>query len=135
MEIYKISNQCDIKEILFKFKNDLFDKNIANEQLEKLSIKFAKFAIFIVLSEGVHQPLGYIAIYCNDMKNHTAFISMITVKNIYRHMGLGTVLIKEAIKSAKVSGMKEIAFQFYRKHGFTKVDQTDDYYCMKKKNI
>ena len=143
MKIYKINDQHSIKAILFEFKNDLFDKNITDEQLEKLSVKFSGFAIFIVLSKGLNQPLGYIAIYCNDMKNYTAFISMITVKSIYCHTGLGTILIKEAIKYAKVSGMKEIAlevaknnkiaFQFYRKHGFTKVNEINGYYYMKKK--
>lgn len=145
MEIYKINNKQDIKTILFEFKDDLFDKTITNGQLEKLSAKFAKVATFIVLRENVNYSLGYVAIYCNNMKNYTAFISMIVVKSIYHHRGLGTILIEEAIKYAKASGMRrivldvakdnKIAFQFYKKYGFTKIDENNKYYCMEKTDI
>lgn len=47
MVIYTEDKRTDIEEILFEFKEDLFDKTISDEKLRNLAEKFADKAVFV----------------------------------------------------------------------------------------
>ena len=47
MVIYTEDKRTDIEEILFEFKEDLFDKTISDEKLRGLAEKFADKAVFV----------------------------------------------------------------------------------------
>ena len=74
------------------------------------------------------QPLGYVAFYCNDLKQQSAYLTMIGVAKASQHQGIGSRLLQEVEDVSRRYGMRtlglevwkdnENAQEFYRSHGF-----------------
>lgn len=144
--ICRVEDKKYIEEILFELKNDLYNKKLSGEKLKELAEKFADSAVFLVVQENKKESvIGYVAVYCNDKEYNRAFISMIIVKKSWQSRGMGTMLLKAAIKAAKEMGMQKISLEvakenkvavyFYRKHGFSQVKENEYSSFMEKEII
>lgn len=136
-----ITDVTAIERILFEFKNELFDQTIEKEMLEKLAIKFGKFA-YVVIMKNELECVGYAAMYCNDIISKNAFLSMIVIKRIYHGNKYGTCLLEQIEKKAITEGMVSItlkvakknvnAIEFYSRRGYSKIEEEKNNYTMKK---
>ncbi len=141
MEFNTKTDKDEILNTLIRFKKDIFDKTITDEQLACLADKFAKYAVFLVLSEAGSE-VGYIAFYCNDTVRRAAFVSMIIVDSIHQGRGYGKRLLAEAIEVARASDMSSIelevhsqndgAIGFYNKMGFSVASKSQTKYTLVK---
>lgn len=74
-----------------------------------------------------------------DKEDKRFWFSQLYVKDKYRHQGIGTSLIKRAIKYCKLNGIKEVylwctrdLITFYSYFGFTCNNETTDTYILMK---
>lgn len=102
------------EEEIFGMLNDFapYLHSLKNEEVDKreMASKFSQRARVLVLETDCER-VGFISFYCNDDKNHIAFISMIAVKPLFSKRGYGTLLLNQAISIAKLNGMKQIKLQ------------------------
>ena len=86
--------------------------------------------------------MGYIAVYANDIKTRTAYVSLFAVKSDYQRHGVGRCLLKEAELLAKQRGLDRIqlevqksngnAINFYINNGFRQeAENPDSWYMIK----
>ena len=69
---------------------------------------------------------GLVVLYCNDVINYKAYISLVGVKQEFRGKGIARKMMESAIKIAKDKGMKiigihsnnEVALNLYKSLGF-----------------
>lgn len=69
---------------------------------------------------------GLVVLYCNDVSNYKAYISLVGIRREFRGMGIARKLMIEAIQKAKDNGMKIIgihsnnvvALNLYKSLGF-----------------
>lgn len=105
------------------------DRLIFSELLQKID----RFADFIV-ADG-DQPMGYAALYANNMETRVGYISLIAVLPEYQKKRIGSKLMETCEEIAKENGMETIrlevylnnykAISFYEQHGFQKQHETD----------
>lgn len=142
INICEVKGQKHIECILAEFKPYLFNKNITDETLKQLSVKFSESSIFLK-ADNHNENIGYAAFYCNNISERKAYISMIAVKDQYGHYGIGTKLLNEVIKISKNSGMKFLCLEsdkqnikanaFYKKHSFFIVNDTGNSFFWEKR--
>ncbi len=141
MEFNTKKSKNEILSTIFRFKKDIFDKTMTDEQLIELADKFAKYAVFVVaLDNGI--DVGYVAFYCNDKVKKSAFVSMIIVDSEFQGKGYGKKLIEKAVETARSSDMKSVklevnkenryAIEFYDKLGFVILNQSETGYILEK---
>jgi ribosomal protein S18 acetylase RimI-like enzyme len=93
---------------------------------EKIIEKICSYAeVQIAYEDG---PVGYCAIYANDLNSKVGYITLIGVKKDYQGLGIGKRLLNAAIETAINQGMNRIklevyrenrdAINFYQKNGF-----------------
>ena len=143
MDFLILKDQESIHSTIMKFRQDLFNQNLTDDELLLLSKKFASYAFFIVAINEEKHDLGYTAIYCNDLQTKEAFISMIVVGGERRRSGVGKGLFKQAQGIALENGMEAIklkvdcrnqnAIGFYEKLGFVRTDCDAGMYVYEKK--
>lgn len=73
-------------------------------------------------------PVGYAAIYANDIQTKAAYITMIGVLEEYQRSGVGSKLMAACVRTAREKGMDSVrlevlnsnqkAVSFYKKCGF-----------------
>lgn len=56
------------------------------------------------------QPLGYVAFYCNDLKQQSAYLTMIGVAKASQHQGIGSRLLQEVEDVSRRYGMRTLAW-------------------------
>lgn len=131
MIIKKISNKNEIQTIMIKCKDSFYSAKAKNiDFIEALSEKFCLNAEFYVALDK-DEVLGFIAFYCNNIKEKISFISMIIVNSISQGKGVGTLLLKKVINICNEKSFKTIrlevdnnnkrAIGFYEKKGFKKI--------------
>lgn len=136
MMIKKISNKNEIQTIMIKCKDSFYSEKAKNIYfIEALSEKFFSNAEFYVALDE-DEVFGFIAFYCNNIKEKTAFISMIIVNSISQGKGVGTLLLKKVISICNEKSFKTIrlevdnnnkrAIGFYEKKGFKKIKSNEN---------
>ena len=104
--------------------------------LEKISTKA------IVLVACCKEPIGYAAMYANDLQNKTAFITMLAIRPELQGMRIGRRLLLDCEAKALENGMRHIrlevakgndrAIRLYQKCGFQIHDESKSgFYMMK----
>lgn len=117
-EIYLVMKECD----------DAFEKSILKrEDFDQLYRKISKYAVFLRAQIGGNIA-GYAAMYANDIRTKTAYLTLIGVKGDYRKQHIGTKLLEMCETKAKQNGMQRLrlevrnantgAIKFYKKNGF-----------------
>lgn len=101
----------------------VLERNDFDELFEKIDRK-----AFFLGGRYLSEYAGYAAVYINDFKNFSAYITLICVSDKYQRKHLGSILLMECINIAKKSGMKNIrlevlkeddgAIHFYKKNAF-----------------
>lgn len=74
--------------------------------------------------------IGLVAVYANDPTRRTAFITSVSVSDVWSGFGIGTRLMQDCVGYAQQQGFREIslevaheqrsAVRLYEKHGFTR---------------
>lgn len=100
---------------------------VRRDNYEEIFDKIDKNAIFIGAYDS-STPIGYAAIYANDVEKKIAYITMIGVATKMQGKRVGRALIKRCFEESKNCGMVAIrlevlntntkAINFYRHHGF-----------------
>ena len=114
-----------LKEIDEDFSPNLSSKVVLSEYAEKIQNK-AK--LIIDIDNNIIR--GLVVLYCNDLDNKNAYISLVGVKKDYRGRGIARNMMKEAIQVAKEGGMKilgihsnnPLALNLYKSLGFETKD-------------
>lgn len=116
-----------MKRILMAF----FDRSFSHSVLDRANFtdvfqRIDTCAHFLLAYR--ERPLGYAAFYCNDWRNHIAYLSMIGVDTEMQHIGIGSQLLQVVESMSSHYGMRMLqlevwkdnknAQRFYQKHGF-----------------
>ena len=129
-ELVKVHEVCDSD----------FDPPLSSRvEIKEYSRKLCENANFVTAkSEG--NLAGIVAIYCNDYKSFTAYISSICVLPAYRGNKLGKDLLSGAIEVAKKTNMVKIrlevgkknfpAISLYERFNFKQVEERADVFLM-----
>ncbi len=96
---------------------------------EEIVSKILKYAVFIGGMNEEGEKIGYCAVYANDVKNKTAYITMIGVLERGKGKHLGSALMNTCIDECRRRDMDRIrlevfksnheAIRFYKHKGFT----------------
>ena len=133
-----------LKQLLTDVDDEFIPKLSVRLNLDEYVDKIiAKSTIVPVYENGVLN--AFISFYCNDLKDHVGYLSMIVVKRDYRNKGVAQLLIEYAISFLQHSGFKYFrlevnkqnvkALNLYKKSGFTIFQETVDVFLMEKKLI
>lgn len=114
-----------LREIDEDFSPSLSSKVTLFEYVEKIQ---NKAELIIDIDNNIIR--GLVVLYCNNLDNRNAYISLVGVKKDYRGRGIARNLMKDAIKIAKDKGMKILgihsnnpaALNIYKTLGFETKD-------------
>jgi ribosomal protein S18 acetylase RimI-like enzyme len=80
--------------------------------------------------------VGLVAVYCNDVGRHTAFITSVSLLNEWSGRGIASVVIGRCIEHIRTLGLSVIklevsplnqqALKLYRRFGFIEIVKTPD---------
>jgi ribosomal protein S18 acetylase RimI-like enzyme len=76
---------------------------------EKLALKATNFALY---SEG--QLAGLVAVYCNDLVNKVAYLTLAAVRKEHRGAGVGSGLLQDAIGYLRRRGFEKFRLETYK---------------------
>ena len=133
-QIYQVIKACDTA-----FEEPV----IGSCSFDLLFSKICNYAIFIEACAN-DSPLGYAAMYANDIKSRVAYLTLIAVRPDYQNMGIGSALLAKCVCCAKDYNMKLLrlevrkrnanAISFYKKNGFVIEKECSDisFYMLRK---
>lgn len=133
MKCKKIDSARGVYEILVEFQ-DVFPHLMEKiSSLEDYAEKLYQYAeVYIGIKN--ENTFGVLIFYANDKKTQTAYISLIGVKEQYRHQRLGEWLLETCISKSRDAGMKTLKLevdldnangkQFYERNGFVYGEDT-----------
>lgn len=136
MEIIKVVDAEDILGLLLELEPEMprLIQKVGN--LSLYAQKLAEQACCIVLKNN-EENLGTVIFYQNDLKSYVGFITLIIVKEKYRGLKLGRLLLEEAFKEMRSNHMKTVrlaidrnntnAREFYYHMGFCKDEEENQY--------
>lgn len=109
-----------LKDIDEDFTPYLSSKVILSEYVEKIQNNAELIVDKTVALRGL------VVLYCNDVVNFKAYISLVGVRHEFRGMGIARKMMVKAINKAQNNGMKvigihsnnEIALKLYKSLGF-----------------
>lgn len=125
------SNAIEILGHLLGCDDQFIPQLSLSVNLEEYAFKIFKNAVrFEAIDEG--KIIGLVAIYCNDEKKISAFITSVSVDRNKQGLGIGSELVDAGIEYVKCLGFKNIklevdsknikAINLYRKKGFILID-------------
>lgn len=136
-----ITDREKAKAVLDSFATSLESLKRGEEFRSQMAEKFIEYGNLLGIKSG-EEFVGFGAFYDNDQITREAFLSMIAIKEAYRGLGVGSVLLKEISSLAKKQGMESIklevnkgnekAISFYQQKQFVVVSKTDNSYIMQK---
>ncbi len=131
-------NDCTLEELIalhLECDKDFYPPLTSRVNIESYCSKLLENAVIVTCRDG-GELVGIIAIYCNDIRTKSAFISSICISPKYRGKRLSNQLMGLAIEKAKDSGMLSIklevginntrAISLYEKFGFITVEINDE---------
>ena len=130
---------AQIIELMEQVDNDFSPPLSKNINFELFAEKIINNSvIFQMCDKGI--LAGFVALYCNDFVNKTAFIPMIAIHTEYRRKGLALNLVNMAIQYAKDAGFEKISLEVYKsnqsakklynKLGFSVIAENENSYVM-----
>lgn len=141
----RITELLSVHELLEQFNSE-FSPPLSTriQSFDLYADKLVKYAfVFAAFSAGTPEAVGFCVIYANDQNTKKAYISQLGVKQEFQGLGVGKLLINEAIRIALDQGMKELglevrkdndkAIQFYKHFLFNVYSDIDEQnYYMKR---
>jgi ribosomal protein S18 acetylase RimI-like enzyme len=125
----------EILQLLERNNNSHYERLSDIVNLREYSKKLSRYALHFTCYDN-NELVGLSACYFNDFKTKIGYISGITFLKKYRNSGLGSRLLHEVIKYARVNGFKEIditpkcantlLIYFLEKNGFIKDRKNGD---------
>ncbi len=119
---------ADVSQFLQAHDNDYFEKLSDRVDINEYSKKVVENATHFTVSDN-KQLLGFSPCYFNNIKDKTAYISSLTIKQGFRGKRLGSELIKKVMQHAKENNfiavmvkihyLNDCCHQFYQKNGFS----------------
>lgn len=98
----------------------------------------ANATVFSTYMDG--RMIGFISIYCNNVRDKAAYLPMMAVEKEYRRSGTGSLLLDLSISYLKSIGFKTFrlevfksnkrALAMYLSHGFKTIDEGESSYFM-----
>lgn len=113
MKLKKIESLEQIEKVIREF-NDTFNPSTSSivGNLKAYSNKICKHAITIVAIDD-SRIVGYASFYCNDSTNFVAYLSQIAVKEEYRGLGIGDMILKKIEEICLTNNMKFLKLEVY----------------------
>ncbi len=112
-----------------------FSETDASKHTPEYYDKICRNAYFIAATRDA-EICGFCALYANDLKTKTAFITLIAVLPGAQKTGVGSELLKSAFEIARDKGMRRMclevekqntgAIAFYKRGGFTETAENGD---------
>lgn len=143
----EIKNLLEIEKCEEKFENFLYEIDeefkvplSKRVNLNEYAKKMKELAnIYVMIEEN--KIVGDIAFYKNDLKNYTAYVTLVGTLKEYQNKGIANSLLKKCIEDLKNSPMKKvgihtdnmIAKKIYEKHGFEEVSEINGRYYLELK--
>jgi ribosomal protein S18 acetylase RimI-like enzyme len=129
-QLAELLTSCDAD-----FIPNLSSRVVINDYAEKLSSKAMRFEVW-----ADDLLVGLVAAYCNDQEKRIAYITSVSVKNVWMGQGIAAQLLKQCIEHAKAAGMRKIslevasdnipAIKLYKKCGFVEAEHNARFVCM-----
>ena len=138
----RLTDKEKVKKVLLEFNDKLPPLQGEEEYVDSVTVKIFENGIVycMLLKEEI---IGFFAMYANDTVAKTAFISFIAAGISYRGSGYGSILLNKAIQVAKDNNMQilklevlkdnVIAQNFYKKHGFYNIGESENSIYLEKK--
>ena len=141
MNITCIKEKEKIRAVFFNLLN-IFPDLSARVNIDEYLDKISKYSDVFIIQEN-DSVCGFAAMYANDTKTWTAYVTLIGIDSAYRRNNLGSHLLNHCEVYAAEKGMKKIklevnkdnmpAIRFYEKNAFKLSDSTSDFsYYMEK---
>ena len=122
-------------ESLLKSVDTDFDPPLSTRiSIPEYSEKIHKHATIFSIHQ-CEELLAFVALYCNDLGNSTAYVTMVGVSRNHRGIGLASTLIESSIQFLRTRGFKSVrlevdksnrnAIKLYDRLGFEKVEQNE----------
>lgn len=127
MDIFVVTETEEKRKVIEKLDHVFPRGLVRRDNYEEIFGKIDNYAIFIGAYEN-DEPVGYAAIYANDMESKIAFITMIGVLENMQGKHVGSTLMKRCVEESQKCGMNAIrlevlntntkAIDFYHHSGF-----------------
>lgn len=127
MTIREIRDSSDKRFIIERCDKSFIRPLTKRDNYEELFSKIDNNAVFYAAFEG-DAPVGYAALYANDTKTKSGFISLLAVVEEMQHKHIGSALMQNCINRSIENGMtcirlevlrsKETAIRFYEHWDF-----------------
>ena len=134
-QIKKLS-QAEISHFLNKVNHLFIPRLSETVNILDYSKKLSKNAIHFSVHIG-ENIIALIAVYFNDIKSKTAYITILATVEKYQHHGIATELIKKVIKYTQELNYKRVVLEsdrhqvtFYQKCGFIQIEEKTNSYMM-----
>ncbi len=109
--------------------------------IDNFALQLINNAVVVVANQR-NAIIGFIAIYINDYKTKTAFISLIAVKSDYQGRNIGKQLLSIAERYSHQNNMAFIrlevkqknkrAIEFYHRNGYLEIKETESSLLLEK---
>lgn len=143
IQYHRLNSQKDIYEKLIDFFDVFSDLKERVVSISEYSRKLNDNAVCYIMIEN-NNNIGFVSFYGNDIKNGVGYISLIGIKEIYRHKGYGYQLLNFCCVYLKKNNIKKVqlevnnsnftAIEFYQRNGFKKINrvsQSNSFYMEK----
>lgn len=135
----KVIDREKAKVTLDIFADCLLSLKKGEQYRMQMAEKFIDYGNIICIKMK-EEVVGFGAFYDNNQEQKEAFLSMIAVKDEYRDLGVGSMLLHEILLQVKKKGMKSVklevlknngrAIDFYKGKGFVNTGETEKSYIM-----
>ncbi len=136
MRMKQLKKAEDIRDALERY-NDSATRKLTDrvESLELYAKKLFQYAEnYVMLENGAE--IGFVSFYANDMINRSAYLAIIAVDVKYQKKGNGGRALQFIINECRAKRMinlrlevdviNDSAVSFYKRHGFTIVNEASD---------
>jgi ribosomal protein S18 acetylase RimI-like enzyme len=102
---YRLLTDAQEKRTVIEACDGAFANPVSERpQYETLLAKIHAYGDFLAAYDC--QPVGYVAMYANDMENRTAYVTLLAVRPGCQGLGIGEGLMRAGLTLAKSRGMK-----------------------------
>jgi ribosomal protein S18 acetylase RimI-like enzyme len=102
---YRLLTEAEQKRAVIEACDEAFSNPVSRRpQYETLLGKIHAYGDFVAAYD--REPMGYVAMYANDLQSRTAYVSLLAVRPGCQGMGIGEGLMRAGLNLAKSRGMK-----------------------------
>lgn len=127
MVIIEIEDSSEKRAIIERCDKSFVRPITKRDNYEEIFSKIDNYAVFYAAFEE-DAPTGFAALYANDTKTKSGYISLLAVVEEMQHKYIGSALMQKCIDRSIENGMacirlevllsKEVAIRFYEHWGF-----------------